>query len=209
MTRYGHILCGSLLAIGGCVGDRLVGSDPGDASSSGDGGAPVDVPLTSTAGLDGGDAPPNPSTTASPMPGETTTPADPSTSSTSGDPGTGVDSGVGSEVDTGLAESAGGPACGNAIIEPGEQCDGEELGGFDCPSLGLGGGTLACDDNCTFDVIGCDDATGCGNGIVEFTEYCDGDDLLGWTCEVLGLGGGMVACNDDCTLDTSMCAGAP
>jgi hypothetical protein len=46
--------------------------------------------------------------------------------------------------------------CGNGRIEPGEQCDGTNLQGFDCESLGLGGGTLVCDlVLCVFDTADC------------------------------------------------------
>ncbi|MEM9460563.1 MAG: hypothetical protein AAGF11_40720 [Myxococcota bacterium] len=46
--------------------------------------------------------------------------------------------------------------CGNGAIDPGEQCDGLNLQGFTCASLGLGGGILACDPvMCTFDTSMC------------------------------------------------------
>jgi hypothetical protein len=53
--------------------------------------------------------------------------------------------------------------CGNGIIEGGgygceEDCEGDDLGGQTCESLGYAGGTLACDSaptTCTFDTSGC------------------------------------------------------
>ena len=46
--------------------------------------------------------------------------------------------------------------CGNNVAEAGEQCDGSDLGGFTCNSLGLiKGGKLRCAANCVFDVSGC------------------------------------------------------
>jgi hypothetical protein len=49
-----------------------------------------------------------------------------------------------------------GGMCGNGVIDLGEQCDGANLQGFDCPSLGLGNGTLCCDPlTCTFDTSAC------------------------------------------------------
>jgi hypothetical protein len=46
--------------------------------------------------------------------------------------------------------------CGNNIVEAGEQCDGSDLGGFTCNSLGfIKGGNLRCSANCVFDVSGC------------------------------------------------------
>ena len=46
--------------------------------------------------------------------------------------------------------------CGNNVAEAGEQCDGSDLGGFTCNSLGfIKGGKLRCAANCVFDVSGC------------------------------------------------------
>lgn len=45
--------------------------------------------------------------------------------------------------------------CGNNIKETGEQCDGTDLGGATCQSLGYAGGTLGCYSNCTFNTSGC------------------------------------------------------
>lgn len=78
----------------------------------------------------------------------------------------------------GLDSSGGGPAstgpvadegpvgnCGNGVIDAGEQCDGGDLQGFDCASLGLNGGTLACDPMmCTFDTSMCSSTTGGTSG---------------------------------------------
>lgn len=45
--------------------------------------------------------------------------------------------------------------CGDGVIDVGEQCDGGDLGGASCPSLGYEGGTLACAGLCTYDTTGC------------------------------------------------------
>lgn len=45
--------------------------------------------------------------------------------------------------------------CGNGVREPGEACDGSDLGGQTCTGLGFGGGTLACSGTCTFNTSGC------------------------------------------------------
>jgi hypothetical protein len=77
------------------------------------------------------------------------------TSTTSGADNTGTPGSTGPVVD----ESDGGPGpgeCGNGVINMGEQCDGADLQNFDCQSLGLNGGTLACDPMmCTFDTSMC------------------------------------------------------
>lgn len=45
--------------------------------------------------------------------------------------------------------------CGNEIVEGGEDCEGSDLGGKTCISLGYSGGTLSCDIACTFDTTNC------------------------------------------------------
>ena len=66
--------------------------------------------------------------------------------------------------------------CGNGIVEPGEECDNENLNGFDCTDFGYDDPAgLTCTASCVFDTSGCsDDSTAvCGNGIVEPGEECD------------------------------------
>jgi hypothetical protein len=71
-----------------------------------------------------------------------------------------ADTSDGGPVDTGNVGN-----CGNGIIDAGEQCDGADLQGFDCASLGLNGGTLACDPMmCTFDTSMCSSTTGGTSG---------------------------------------------
>ena len=45
--------------------------------------------------------------------------------------------------------------CGNGEIEGPEDCDGFNLNGETCQSLGEPSGTLTCDSSCTFDTSGC------------------------------------------------------
>lgn len=94
--------------------------------------------------------------------------------------------------------------CGDGVVQSGEWCDGEDLGGYDCLSRGYDGGTLSCTGACTLDESLCHQ---CGDGVVDPGESCDGSDLDGQTCETLGLGGGPLACAEDCTLDLALCAG--
>lgn len=127
-------------------------------------------------------------------PGATSTGGEATTSSTGG--------GASSSGTTGAM-----PSCGNGSVDAGEQCDGMDLQGFDCTTLGLAPGVLACDPvTCTFDVAGCGMGPGCGNGVVDPGEQCDGMDLQGFDCASLGLGGGVLACDPVmCVFDTSMC----
>jgi len=45
--------------------------------------------------------------------------------------------------------------CGNGVIEGGEDCEGADLGGQTCESLGYGPGILTCDIACSFDTTQC------------------------------------------------------
>ncbi|MCL2822702.1 MAG: hypothetical protein FWD57_01800, partial [Polyangiaceae bacterium] len=48
-----------------------------------------------------------------------------------------------------------GPVCGNGVIEPGEQCDGEQFGTASCIGYGLGPGDLLCTSECTISTENC------------------------------------------------------
>lgn len=98
--------------------------------------------------------------------------------------------------------------CGNGRIEAGESCDGSNLGGASCHSLGYASGTLGCTQACLFEPSGCEGLVDCGNGAHDTGEQCDGSDLAGQTCESLGLGGGLLACDPvTCQLDLTGCEG--
>jgi hypothetical protein len=103
-------------------------------------------------------------------------------------------------------------ACGNGVVDDAvddavaEDCDGDDLDGEDCASLGFDAGTLACAADCTFDVGGCLDAV-CGDDAIEGPEACDGADLGVEDCISLGYDGGEIACDDACSHDVSGCTG--
>jgi hypothetical protein len=46
------------------------------------------------------------------------------------------------------------PDCGNGLIDADEECDGTDLNGKSCETLGLGAGTLTCNE-CALDTRGC------------------------------------------------------
>jgi len=46
-------------------------------------------------------------------------------------------------------------ACGNLVIEAGEECDRNALGGAACRDLGFGGGGLRCGRDCRYDTSAC------------------------------------------------------
>lgn len=61
------------------------------------------------------------------------------------------------------------PVCGDGVAEGDEACDGADLRGQTCASLGLGGGDgLVCTPECTLDGSSCQ-STGCPDG------FCDTD----------------------------------
>ena len=60
--------------------------------------------------------------------------------------------------------------CGDAMIHGTEDCDGTNLGGSTCVSLGYGGGTLTC-SSCAFNTAAC--TSNCGNGTLQAGEECD------------------------------------
>jgi hypothetical protein len=91
--------------------------------------------------------------------------------------------------------------CGDDSIAQGEECDGTNLGGATCASLGFAKGKVSC-DQCHFDTRQC---SFCGNDEINGDEECDGVELGDRTCETLGLTGGTLACTDKCTLTTAGC----
>jgi alpha-tubulin suppressor-like RCC1 family protein len=68
------------------------------------------------------------------------------------------------------------PNCGDGQLDPDELCDGRELGGGSCESLGFAGGELSCRPDCTFETtaclpLGCTDST-CDAGVI-VPETCE------------------------------------
>jgi hypothetical protein len=82
-----------------------------------------------------------------------------------GDPGDGDGDGDG---DTGPGDGDGDTgigACGDGVVDIGEQCDGSDLNGFTCVDLGYAGGELACDPvTCTYDASLCETDMDGGSG---------------------------------------------
>ncbi|MBU1219593.1 hypothetical protein KKF34_17745 [Myxococcota bacterium] len=96
-------------------------------------------------------------------------------------------------------------SCGDNVINGSEECEGNDLDGEDCISLGFYGGSLSCSSDCTFNTSLC---TGtCGDSIINGSEECDGVDIANHTCADEGFNAGIVTCNTDCTFDISDCHG--
>ena len=112
-----------------------------------------------------------------------------------------------SDPDTGLDDTTGDPdptdtdgdACGNGELDPGEQCDGDNLGRIGCEREGFDSGTLSCTAECTFDTSACcNDA--CGS---DGDTQCNGD-----TIEVCSVGAnGCLAwsAETDCSATSESC----
>ena len=102
------------------------------------------------------------------------------------------------------SSSSGGPVCGDDDQDAGEECDGTDLAGYNCVTLGpdFTSGTLACAADCTFDTSAC---FVCGNDVIDGPEVCDGSDLGGNDCASAGFVDGTLACTPECTFDTSAC----
>src|SRR6056297_191889 len=54
--------------------------------------------------------------------------------------------------------------CGDGIVEGTEECDGDNMDGNSCTSLGYDGGTLGC-QNCTYDTSDCYETFSCGDDV--------------------------------------------
>jgi hypothetical protein len=100
---------------------------------------------------------------------------------------------------------AGAPlqACGNGVIDPGEQCDQSNLNGQSCLSQGFAAGVLACGPGCILDTSGCSSARLVDNGDGTASDLQTG---LMWEKKTFGecinlIGGHPIACalNADCT----------
>jgi hypothetical protein len=103
------------------------------------------------------------------------------------------------------------PTCGDGVANSSsETCDGLDLRGATCESVGLGAGVLGCSSSCTLDTTACSALPACGDGVRnQSSESCDGLDLGGATCSSLGFLGGALGCASDCTFDASTCEATP
>ena len=96
--------------------------------------------------------------------------------------------------------------CGDGVRTAPEPCDGDDLGGQTCKSLGFYGQTtgLACSPTCMFDTSGC--LGRCGDHQVNGPdEVCDGEPPLGKTCLDYGYDRGFLGCTALCNLAFGGC----
>jgi hypothetical protein len=133
---------------------------------------------------------------------------DSSGDSDSGDTG---DNGASTSAATGTsggATTGGAAMCGDGVAEGAEACDGTDLAGQTCASLGEASGMLSCLADCSdFDTSGCGGAAPmCGNGQIEGLEQCDGAQLGGQSCMSQGYDTGVLTCDASCMFDDSGCS---
>ena len=100
--------------------------------------------------------------------------------------------------------------CGDGEAEgaPGdphyETCDGSDLRGEDCISIGQAQGVLRCNGSCGWDISGCvGGGTTCGDGNLEPGEQCDDGNTTACdgcspTCIVEACGNGVMECSEQC-----------
>lgn len=71
-------------------------------------------------------------------------------------------------------------SCGNGVKDGTDDCDGSDLGGDSCSTVGFRSGTLACGADCHFDVSGCQTGAFPATGqTTSYTATDDGDLELG------------------------------
>jgi hypothetical protein len=96
--------------------------------------------------------------------------------------------------------------CGDGIRnQVTEDCDGADLVGSSCQSLGFQSGTLTCAAGCTFNTSACVAAPTCGNGAIDAGESCDGANLNNQSCISRGFDGGTLSCNAGCQFNEAAC----
>lgn len=103
--------------------------------------------------------------------------------------------------------------CGNEVREGTEACDGADLGGEDCVSLGFSGGALACAGDCTFDTTGCASCdpgySYCSGTCIDTTHDANNCGACGHVCPDVPPGGtrncSVGTCHPNCPIGYSAC----
>ncbi len=104
-------------------------------------------------------------------------------------------------------------ACGDGVRSGSEVCEGANLGGNSCATLGFTNGTLSCigagsPGECTFNTLSCWNTIPpfCGDGTINLAEQCDGG-VGGQSCASIGMGydGGTLSCTSTCGYNTDNC----
>jgi cysteine-rich repeat protein len=78
--------------------------------------------------------------------------------------GSGAGGAAGSAGAGGSEKAGAAGLCGDGHVDQGEDCDGANLAGNDCSTVGFQTGTLACAASCAFDTSGCSGTEQCYDG---------------------------------------------
>jgi len=97
--------------------------------------------------------------------------------------------------------------CGDGLLDPLEECDGDNTGGIICSDFGYYGGNLNCSSACSFDKSNCIDYGKCGDNIIQYHEgeECDGFDIGNALCRDHGYSSGDLSCDENCKLIIDSC----
>ncbi|APR76184.1 Fibro-slime domain protein [Minicystis rosea] len=127
------------------------------------------------------------------------------TDGTTGSSSSGGIGGSGGSTSSSTTSSSGVlPTCGNGELDTGEACDGADVGGATCTSLGFASpGTVTCTAACELDTSACK-AT-CDGAQIEPGEDCDGTLLGGHSCVEFGFSQAEGLTCKSCQLDPSTC----
>ncbi|HWB81924.1 MAG TPA: hypothetical protein VG755_43475, partial [Nannocystaceae bacterium] len=183
------------LLVAGCPGDDTSAASESSSSSSGDASTVTQTTNATTT-----------SATTSTTAADTSSGSTEESSSTDVTQGSSESSSGSSESGSSESSSTGVDLCGNDMVDGSEQCDGADLNGADCTSIGFDAGTLACNSGCVYDTFDCIIYI-CLNNTIDPGEFCDGSDLAGADCVSEGFPlGGELACTDSCDdYDVSGC----
>jgi hypothetical protein len=97
--------------------------------------------------------------------------------------------------------------CGDGLLDPLEECDGDNNGGTICSDFGYYGGNLSCSTACSFDKSNCIDYGKCGDNIIQYHEgeECDGYSVGTVSCIDQGYSSGELSCDENCKLMIDDC----
>ncbi|HEY4182905.1 MAG TPA: hypothetical protein VGM90_39045 [Kofleriaceae bacterium] len=94
--------------------------------------------------------------------------------------------------------------CGDGVLGPVEQCDGDVHRDLGCGAFGYYAGELTCSNFCQFTTDAC--VGRCGDGEIQpLHEYCDGVLPSGGSCVGLGFDLGALKCGVGCSPDLAGC----
>ncbi len=106
------------------------------------------------------------------------------------------------------------PPCSNRLIDPGEECDTDNLGFLNssCSQYSpyFRGGTISCNSDCKLDTSNCQESPKCQNGVLDSGETCDTTNFgnltdLGCSSYNSRFVNGTIICGSNCQISTSNC----